>query len=225
MPKKTLQKAKSWSVVVRSQEAVLSGLARGECDGILPDEWLEPDDLVQTALDEGFLDLFADFPDPRKRRSIEKQFYCRVMLTGRLVDTPSVAAAGRAIFHSATLLDKLGFNFCQIREGGPRTGDHRPFDEEAMEDFFAKLTAEQFFAHQLTVSTRLRGQADLGGGVWLLDCRDTKVPAGHHQAECHWKAGVLSVCTSTRPQPVLWNFGRAPETGDLTLARPWWRGR
>jgi hypothetical protein len=43
-------------VVVRSQEAVLAGLARGECDGILPDEWLEPDNLVQSALEEGFLD-------------------------------------------------------------------------------------------------------------------------------------------------------------------------
>jgi hypothetical protein len=38
-------------VVVRSQQAVLAGLGRGECDGILPDEWLEPDHLVQTALD------------------------------------------------------------------------------------------------------------------------------------------------------------------------------
>ena len=58
----------AWSVVVRSQEAVLSGLAQGECDGILPDEWLEPDNLVQAALEEGFLDWFEDFPERRRRR-------------------------------------------------------------------------------------------------------------------------------------------------------------
>src|SRR4030042_3151245 len=108
----------AWSVVVRSQEAVLAGLERGECDGILPDEWLEPDQLIQTALEEGFLDWFEDFPDPRRRRSIDKQLFCRVLLCGRLVDTPSVAATGRGVFHSATLLDKLGFNFRLVGEGG-----------------------------------------------------------------------------------------------------------
>ena len=66
------QSSENWSVVVRSQEAVLGALARGECDGILPDEWLEPDNLVRTALEEGFLDVFEDFPDRRKRRSIEQ---------------------------------------------------------------------------------------------------------------------------------------------------------
>ena len=65
------KQSESWSVVVRSQEAVLCGLAQGECDGMLPDEWLEPDDLVQTALEQGFFDLFGDFPDRRQRRSID----------------------------------------------------------------------------------------------------------------------------------------------------------
>lgn len=44
------------------------------------------------------------------------------------------------IFHSATLLDKLGFNFRMVRERGKRTGDHRPFDEDSLEDYFARLT-------------------------------------------------------------------------------------
>jgi hypothetical protein len=117
-------------------------------------------------------------------------------------------------------LDKLGFNFRMIREGGPRTGDHRPFDEEALEDFFAKLQPKDYLAHQVEVSRRLRLRPELAGQVWLLDCRDTKIPNGHHQTECHWKAGVLSVCTPAGPQPMLWNFGEAPATGDLTLVRP-----
>ena len=207
-----------WSVVLRSQEKVLAGLERGECDGILPDEWLEPDDLVQTALDQGFLDWFDDFPDPRRRRSIDKRLFCRVLLCGRLAGSPSLAATGRALFHSATLLDKLGFNFRVIREGGPRTGDERPFDEEALEDFFAALTPDHYFAHQLAVSRKLREHRALLGKVWLLDCRDTRVPNGHHQAERHHKAAVLAVCGKAGPHPLLWNFGPA-HSGDLTLGR------
>jgi hypothetical protein len=214
------QTSESWSVVVRSQERVLVGLERGECDGILPDEWLEPDQLIQTALDEGFLDLFDDFADPRQRRSIDKRLFCRVLLCARLMDARSIAQAGRVIFHSATLLDKLGFNFRMIREGGRRTGDHRLFDEEALEDYFAKLSGQDYLSHQLVVSEQLRSHAQLQGRVWVLDCRDTKVPNGHHQQGRHWKAGVLSVCAKGGPYPMLWNFGEAPQTADLVLARP-----
>lgn len=210
----------SWSVVVRNQEAVLAGLAGGECDGILPDEWLEPDQLVQTALEEGFLDLFADFPDHRQRRSIDPTLFCKVLLCGRLVDAPSIAETGRVVFHSATLLDKLGFTFRQVREGGSRTGDHRPFDEEALEDFFAGLGPADFFSHQVTVSQRLRQESALQGEVWVLDCQDTAIPNGHHRGGYHWKSAVLSVCTEAGPQPVLWRFGNAPQTGDITLGRP-----
>lgn len=214
------QTSQSWSVVVRSQERVLAGLEGGECDGILPDEWLEPDQLVQTALDEGFLEFFEDFPDPRRRRSIDKQLFCRVLLCGQLVDARSIAQAGRVIFHSATLLDKLGFNFRMIREGGKRTGDHRPFDEEALEDYFAELTPQEYLCHQLGVSGKLRERPELQGRVWVLDCRDTKIPNGHHQAGRHWKAAVLSVCGKGGPHPVLWNLGQAPQSADLALARP-----
>jgi hypothetical protein len=212
--------SETWSVVVRSQEKVLAGLERGECDGILPDEWLEPDQLVQTALDEGFLDWFKDFPDARRRRSIDKRLFCRVLLCGQLVEARSIAQAGRVIFHSATLLDKLGFNFRMIREGGKRTGDHRPFDEEALEDYFAKLSPQDYLSHQLGVSAKLRERPELQGRVWVLDCRDTKIPNGHHAEGRHWKAAVLSVCGGGGPHPLLWNFGQAPASADLALARP-----
>jgi hypothetical protein len=210
----------TWSVVVRDQEAVLAGLARGECDGILADDWLEPDHLVQTVLEEGCFEWFEDFPDHRQRRSIDKALFCKVLLCGRLVDAPSVAETGRVVFHSATLLDKLGFNFRLTREGGKRTGDYRPFDEEALEDFFASLPPRDFLSHQLRVSQQLRERPALQGGVWVLDCQDTALANGHHRPGYHWKTAVLSVCTPVGPQALLWRFGKAPETGDITLGRP-----
>ncbi len=209
-----------WSVVVRDQEAVLAGLGRGECDGILADDWLEPDQLVQTVLEAGCFGWFEDFPDRRQRRSIEAALFCKVLVCGRLVDAPSVAETGRVVFHSATLLDKLGFNFRLTREGGKRTGDHRPFDEEALEDFFAGLTPSDFLSHQLRVSSQLRAHPALEGGVWVLDCQDTAIPNGHHRPGYHGKTAVLSVCTPGGPQALLWRFGKAPEVGDITLGRP-----
>ncbi len=111
-----------------------------------------------------------------------------------------------------------------MREGPRRTGDHRPFDEEALEDSFAALTARDFFAHQVRVSQTLRQHPALQGEVWVLDCQDTKIPNGHHRAGYHCKAAVLSVCTPAGPQAVLWRFGKAPETADLVLGRPLVRG-
>ena len=212
--------SETWSVVVRNQEAVVAALGRGECDGILPDEWLEPDNLVQTALEEGVFEWFEAFPDRRRRRTIEQARFCKVLLCGRLVDAPSIAETGRVVFHSATLLDKLGFNFRQVREGGRRTGDHRHFDEEALEDSFARLQSHDYLLHQLGVSVRLRASPALQGDTFVLDCQDTPIPNGHHQPGYHLKTAVLSVCTPAGPQALLWRFGKAPHTADITLARP-----
>ena len=70
------------------------------------------------------------------------------------------------------------------------------------------------------MSEQLRSRSELQGRVWVLDCRDTKVPNGHHQQGRHWKAAVLSVCGEGGPHPLLWNFGPAPQACDLALARP-----
>ena len=165
------QSSETWSVVVRNQEAVVAALGRGECDGILPDEWLEPDNLVQTALEEGVFEWFEAFPDRRRRRTIEQARFCKVLLCGRLVDAPSIAETGRVVFHSATLLDKLGFNFRQVREGGRRTGDHRPFDEEALEDSFARLQSHDYLLQMVGKSMAAKPQwKEKRSTVWSNRC-------------------------------------------------------
>lgn len=209
-----------WEIVTRNDAAVQQALNRGECDGLLPDAWNGPDDLLQLGLDLGLFDQFADFPDPRRRRTHPHEAYCKVLLAGLLIDRRSLEDIGRVLFTSAVALDKFGFNVRSTRRGGVRTGDARPFDMEALADFFDLLGPDDYAGHQQTLSQWLRGQAALRGRLFALDCVDARVPNGHHATERHWKTAVLSVVTRRGTFPLLWRFGPAPDTGDVTLARP-----
>ena len=209
-----------WEVVTRDDDAVEGALGRGECDGLLPDAWNGPDDLLQLGLDVGLFELFGDFPDRRGRRTHAKEAYCKVLLGGMLIDLRSLEDIGRVLFSSAVVLDKFGFNIRATRGGGARTGDARPFDMEAVADFFDLLAPEDYAAHQRGLSGWLRGHKALRGSVFALDCVDARLPNGHHALGRHWKTAVLSVVTDHGTFPLLWRFGPAPDAGDLTLAKP-----
>jgi hypothetical protein len=209
-----------WEIVTRDDAAVLQALDRGECDGLLPDAWHGPDDLLHFALDLGLFTQFADFPDRRHRRTHPKDAYCKVLLGGLLLDQRSLEAVGRVLFTSAVTLDQFGLNLRATRAGGVRTGDARPFDMEALADFFAQLEPADYAAHQQRLSAWLRRQRPLRGHTFALDCVDARLPTGHHAPARHWKTAVLSVLTPHGAVPLLWEFGPAPDTGDLTLAKP-----
>lgn len=209
-----------WEIVTRNDAAVQQALDRGECDGLLADAWNGPDDLLQLGLDLGLFDQFADFPDRRQRRTHPKEAYCKVLLAGLLLDRRSLEDIGHVLFTSAVVLDKFGFNVRGTRHGGVRTGDARPFDMEAVADYFDRLTPDDYAAHQRRMSSWLRGHPPLRGRLFALDCVDARLPNGHHATERHWKTAVLSVLTKHGTFPLLWRFGPAPDTGDVTLARP-----
>lgn len=216
----------AWEVVVRDDARVLARLERGECDGLLPDCWLEPDDLLRFALDLGAVDIFATFPDPRQRRTIPAPLFGKVLLAGTLPDERSLRQIGATVFHSAALLDQLGVNFYATREGGARTGDERPFDMEALGDFFAALTPEAYTTHAQTLARWLRVQDGLQSLTWALDCVDVRVPKGRVPKDTvadtrHLKVAVLSVLTPAGALPLLWHFG-TPLDGDISLAKPLW---
>jgi len=218
--------APAWEVAVRDQAQVLARLERGECDGLLPDFWLEPDDLLHFALELGAFDVFTTLPDPRKRRTIAAPLLGKVLLAGSLPDCPSLRQIGTTVFHSAVLLDHLGVNFFAIREGGARTGDERPFDIEALGDYLAKLTLADYTDHAQRVALWLRSQEELQGTTWAIDCVDIRIPKGRvphgHVAETrHLKVAVLSVLTARGALPLLWQFG-TPKEGDISLAKPLW---
>ena len=209
-----------WEIVTRNDTAVQQALDRGECDGLLPDAWNGPDDLLQLGLDLGLFDQCADFPDRRQRRTHPKEAYCKVLLAGLLIDRRSLEEIGHVLFTSAVVLDKFGFNVRGTRHGGVRTGDARPFDMEAVADYFDRLGPDDYAGHQRTLSQWLRGHAAVRGRLFALDCVDARLPNGHHAPERHWKIAVLSVITPQGTLPLLWRFGPSPETGDVTLARP-----
>jgi hypothetical protein len=216
----------SWEVVVRNDVHVLTRLALGHCDGLLPDFWLDPDDLLHFALDLGALTAFASLPDPRHRREIPATLFGNVLLAGALPDTPSLRQIGTTVFHSAVVLDQLGVNFYTTREGGARTGDERPFDVEALGDYLSLLTPADYTAHAQTLAHWLRGHEGLQGSTWAIDCLDVRIPKGRvPRAEVaetrHLKIAVLSVLTPAGALPLLWHFG-TPHDADVILAKPLW---
>ena len=213
-------------MVVRDDARVLTRLRQGQCDGLLPDFWREPDDLLHFALELGAVEVFASLPDPRQRRAIPAALMGKVLLAGTLPDRASLRQIGATVFNSAALLDRLGVNYIHTRTGGARTGDERPFDVEALGDYLALLTPDDYTAHARTLARWLRQQEGLRGTTWALDCVDVRIPRGRVKRgevaqEVHLKVAVLSVLTPGGALPLLWRFG-TPADGDIDLARPLW---
>jgi hypothetical protein len=209
-----------WECVIRDDAAVVAGLALGACDGILPDDWSDPDDLLELALEMGAFELLELFPDPRRRRVHAHSLYCRAMLAGALVDARSLEDIGRVLFSSVSVLDKLGVNFRCVREGGARTGDERIFDMEALGDFFALYQSEDFLVPQQHSARWLHERIGEHERVYALDGVDIPIPNGHARNAAHWKAMVLSVMTEEATLPISWQFGPAPKSHELALAKP-----
>ena len=216
----------AWDVVVRDEARVLSQLKLGKCDGLLPDCWMEPDDLLHFALDMGAIDVFATLPDRRKRHSIPMTLIGKVLLAGTLPDNKSLRQIGATVFHSAVVLDQLGVNYYATRNGGARTGDERPFDVEALGDSLAKLQPADYTAHACTLAEWLRTQQGLHGRTWAIDGLDVRIPKGRVPLDkvaetYHLKVVVLSVVTPSGALPLLWHFG-TPKDGEINLAKLLW---
>ena len=215
-----------WDVVIHDREKVISHLQLGECEGMMPDFWLEPDDLLHFAIELGAMDVFATFPDLRKRRNIPSTLIGKVLLAGTIPDKFSLREIGNTVYNSAALLDQLGFNYFHTREGGPRTGDERPFDVEAIGDFFANLTPNDYNTHALPLAIWLREQDGMAETTWAIDGLDVQIPKGRVPKDIiadsyHLKVMVLSILTEFGAMPLLWRFG-TPHEGEIQLAKLLW---
>jgi hypothetical protein len=201
-----------WHLVLEDREKVIAALERGQCDGILPAGVEFFDEFGQFCLELGLPQLLAKLPDGRRRRSIPAFFFGTILVHKALFRLRSLRLTGKVLFRSPELLRRLGFNWRQIHHGFYSNGEQKPFNEEALADYFAGLTATQLFRHQVQVARHLQRQLPelFAEGTFALDCRDIRVPAGHFKRrEKHYKLCVLSVRYRGHAVPVLWRFVRA----------------
>ena len=213
--------ADNWELVVENREAVIAALERGECEGLLPAA-------------EDFLDEFADFcleielparleqlPDPRARHSIPACFFGNLLVYKALLRITSLPQATRVLFRSPAVLRRLGFNWHQGHAGFYVNGTVKPFNAEALADFFAEFTSEQLWEYQLAILPELVAACPelLGEHTLVMDSITITVPAGHRgRAGAQYKACVLSASGHGQIFPLLCLF--APSTdNDLTLGK------
>jgi hypothetical protein len=216
-----IERAEQWQVVLEDREAVIAALERAECDGILPAA-------------HGFFDRFADFcaeiallellnllPDPRARASIPHAFFGNVLMHKQLLRIPSFAQMGRVLFTSPAVLRRLGFNWRQAQEGFYASEGRKPFNEEALADFFARIDRDALWNFQLRMLPQLMDRCPelFGDGTLMMDCIDITVPAGHYDREGgKYKACVLASYRDGCIYPLLCLFGDE-HAADLTLGK------
>ena len=214
----------NWSLVTQDRAAVIAALQRGECDGLLPAASEFMDGFAEFLHDHGIVPFFEQFPDGRERRSIGPEFFCNVLLHKALFRLPSLAQIGPVLFHSPDVLRHLGFNLRQVHEGFYQGNGQRPFDPEALADFFDLLEPAQLEQHQLELSAHLVQQCPqlCESGTAVLDATTVTVPPGHRKRPGgQVKACVLSLRAADRMLPLLWDYTlRGPgEDGDLTQGK------
>ena len=212
---------KQWQFFVEHREAVIAALARGECDAILPAARGFMDGFASFLLDHSVIDLLMRFPDPRSRRSIPAVFFCNSLLYRPLFRLDSLRQIGAVLFRSPFVLRQLGFNARQIDSGFYANAGRTPFDEEALADFFAAVSAEDLQAyHQQIAVTLITQFPDLRtGGRWAMDTVYFSTPPGPHDENRHmYKACVLGVWQPDVVWPVLWSFA-STDVADLTMGK------
>jgi len=213
-----------WSLVTEDRDAVIAALQRGECDGLVPAAGEFMDGFAEFLRDHGVLRFFEQFPDGRARRSIGPEFFCNTLLHKALFRLPSLAQIGPVLFHSPDVLRRLGFNLRQVHEGFYDGNGQRPFDPEALADFFDLLEPAHLEQHQLELSAHLVQQCPqlCESGTAVLDATTVTVPPGHRKRPGgQVKACVLSLRAGGRVLPLLWDYTlRGPgEDGDLTQGK------
>jgi hypothetical protein len=116
----------------------------------------------------------------------------------------------------------LGFQMRQIKQGFYSGSGQRPFNEEALSDFFAVCRLPDFLANQQAVlEVMLTAQPEIfSDGSLILDVLDIRIPAGNRQKdEKHLDACVLCSMSEGEVLPILWNILEADTRADVTQGK------
>ncbi len=214
--------AGDWVLLTENPKAVLAALRRGETDGIVPAASGFMDRFARFVIELGIPELLDKFPDHRKRKWITPFLFCNVMLHKAIFRLGSLSGIGPFLFSSPAVLRTLGFNLAQITKGVYEGSTQKPMNEEAMSDFFAATSAEDFLSNQKQILKWLimRHPEIIQDGSLIMDCLFLRIPAGHMgRAQTH--IDVCLACGQSRGEllPLLWSLLPANTSADLTQGK------
>ena len=210
-----------WHIFWENRAAVLEALKRGHCDGILPAARGFFDHFAQFLDEHNILLHLEDFPDQRQRRSIPAFFFCHSLLYKPLLQIERLNHLPDVLFRSPQVMRQLGFNARQITAGFYENANQKPFDIEALCDFFATTTDDDYFVHQQQVLKQMVEEwpAVWASGKLVMDSMTfSTAPGAHALAEGRYKVCVLALWRDGVVWPVLWRFGEE-HASDHTLGQ------
>ncbi len=199
-----------WHVFWENRAAVVEALKHGHCDGILPAARGFFDHFAQFLDEHNILLHLEDFPDQRQRRTIPAFFFCHSLLYKPLLQIERLNHLPDVLFRSPQVMRQLGFNARQIEAGFYENANRKPFDIEALCDFFAMTTDADYFAHQQQVLQQMVAEwpAVWSSGKWVMDSMIfSTAPGAHGLAAGRYKVCVLALWRDDVVWPVLWKFG------------------
>ena len=214
--------AGEWILLSENTGAVLSALERGETDGILPAACGFMDRFAQFLIDLGVPSLLDAFPDHRERRSIAPFLFCNLLLHKSLFRLDSLSEVGPFLFSSPDVMRTLGFNMRQIQEGFYSGSGQRPFNVEAIGDFFAGCELGDFLSNQKEVIIGLikKHPEIVEEGTLIMDCMDLRIPSGHNgRGEVHLEICVVCAWSRGEALPILWSIIPANSKADITQGK------
>jgi hypothetical protein len=216
----------SWRFLTENGAAILAGLREADFEHIYPasptlfDRFLSYLDVI------GVRATFDRFPDHRQRRSIPVRFFTQTLLVRPLFAVSSLAQLGPVLSAAPEVLHLLGFNAHQIAHGFRANANQRPFDEEALANFAATVTAQDCLDHGLEVLTQVVAAHPhyFVDATVVVDSKGVYAPSGKRRPQgTRLEPVALKVCTLSlvvegEALPLVWRF--APQhTSEVELGK------
>jgi hypothetical protein len=214
--------AGDWVLLTENRKAVLAALERGETDGIVPAASGFMDRFAEFMIELGIPQVLQQFPDHRKRRWIDAFLFCNVMLHKAIFRLDSLSSIGAFLFSSPAVMKTLGFNLAQITKGVYEGCAQKPFNEEAMSDFFAACSPDDFLTNQKMLAKwlLLRHPEIIEDGSLIMDCLYVRIPAGKcGKEQSHVDVCLVCGCSGGELFPLLWSLLPANTSADVTQGK------
>jgi hypothetical protein len=215
----------SWRFLTEDATAILAGLREADFEHIYPasptlfDRFLSYLDVI------GVRATFDQFPDHRQRRAIPVRFFTQTLLVRPLFAVSSLAQLGPVLSAAPEVLHLLGFNAHQIAHGFRANANQRPFDEEALANFAATVTAQDCLDHGLEVLAKVVAAHPhyFVDATVVVDSKGVYAPQGKGSPQGRLEPVALKACTLSlvvegEALPLVWRF--APQhTGEVELGK------